>query len=236
MRRTVSATVRSGISRARARPGARPCARCPAGARGRSDGTPRCAPRGPGAAPRGAGCGRRARPPGWAAASVNYNPRMKVGIIGLSSVGQEHPLPAPDRRRRPPPPGGRPEARMGIARVPDARVETAGRDVQAEEEDAGHRGVRRRAGRGQGRGRGPRRPARAARRGRARARGARLRVRHGAPPRRLGRPAARRADARAGADPRRPGRGGAAPGAARRQHQEGRTARRTWPSARSSSR
>src|SRR5688572_31591379 len=47
---------------------------------------------------------------------------MKVGIIGLSSVGKStlfqlltgSPAPAP---------GGRPEARLGIARVPDRRLE-----------------------------------------------------------------------------------------------------------------
>src|SRR5688500_11669738 len=47
---------------------------------------------------------------------------MKAGLIGLPSVGKSTPFqlltgaPAP-------PPGGRPEPRMGIARVPDPRVE-----------------------------------------------------------------------------------------------------------------
>jgi ribosome-binding ATPase len=47
---------------------------------------------------------------------------MKVGVIGLSAVGKSTlfqlltGLPAP-------PPGGRPEARVGVARVPDVRVD-----------------------------------------------------------------------------------------------------------------
>jgi GTP-binding protein YchF len=47
---------------------------------------------------------------------------MKTGIIGLSSVGKStlfHLLTG----QSPAPPGGRPEARVGIARVPDARVD-----------------------------------------------------------------------------------------------------------------
>jgi GTP-binding protein YchF len=51
-----------------------------------------------------------------------YNPAMRAGIIGLPSVGKstlfELLTGAPT-----PPPGARPEARVGIARVPDARVE-----------------------------------------------------------------------------------------------------------------
>ncbi len=109
---------------------------------------------------------------------------------------------------------------MGIARVPDARVERLAEmykpkkktpatveyvDVPGVAKGEGAALVDLPALRG---------------RGRPRARGARLRVRHDAASRRLRRSHARRADARAGADPRRPGRGGAAPGEARLQHQE----------------
>ncbi len=48
---------------------------------------------------------------------------MKTGIIGLSAVGKStlfHLLTGQSAA----PPGGRPEARIGIARVPDARVDT----------------------------------------------------------------------------------------------------------------
>jgi GTP-binding protein YchF len=47
---------------------------------------------------------------------------MKVGIIGLSSVGKSTLFQLLTGAQAPAP-GGRPEARVGIARVPDARVE-----------------------------------------------------------------------------------------------------------------
>jgi len=47
---------------------------------------------------------------------------MKVGIIGLSSVGKSS-LFQLLTGAAPAAPGGRPEARMGVARVPDARIE-----------------------------------------------------------------------------------------------------------------
>ena len=63
-------------------------------------------------------------------------PGMKAGILGLSLVGKSTlfqlltgaPSPAP---------GSRPEARVGVARVPDPRVETLGGHLQPEEEDPG---------------------------------------------------------------------------------------------------
>jgi ribosome-binding ATPase len=51
-----------------------------------------------------------------------YNPGMKVGIIGLSSVGKST-LFSLLTGAAAPAPGGRPEARLGVARVPDARVD-----------------------------------------------------------------------------------------------------------------
>jgi len=47
---------------------------------------------------------------------------VKVGIIGLSSVGKST-LFQLLTGTGPPPPGGRPEARLGMARVPDLRVD-----------------------------------------------------------------------------------------------------------------
>ena len=51
-----------------------------------------------------------------------YNPPVKVGIIGLSSVGKST-LFQLLTGAGPAAPTGRPEARVGIARVPDPRVE-----------------------------------------------------------------------------------------------------------------
>lgn len=54
---------------------------------------------------------------------------MKVGIIGLSSVGKSTLFQLLTGAEAPAP-GGRPEPRLGIARVPDARVETLARMYQ----------------------------------------------------------------------------------------------------------
>jgi ribosome-binding ATPase len=58
-----------------------------------------------------------------ASGSGSYNPcLMKVGIIGLSSVGKST-LFQLVTGAPPAPPSGRPEPRVGVARVPDVRIE-----------------------------------------------------------------------------------------------------------------
>ena len=145
---------------------------------------------------------------------------MKVGIIGLPYVGKSTLFQLLTGARQP--------AAGGTARGASGHRPRAGRagggpgrDVPAQEEDAGHRRVRGRARRRQGRGLGPGGPARPARRGCAGSRGARLRIRRRAPSRGLGGPPARRADAGAGADPGRPGHRRAPDREAGREHQEG---------------
>ena len=146
---------------------------------------------------------------------------MKAGIIGLSSVGKSTlfqlltGLPAA-------PPGGRAEPRLGVARVPDSRAWTAGRPLSARRSRPSPPSSTWTC-RGWRKGEGAALVDLPALRGvdALLARGPRLRVGPRPPPRRLGRPAARREDARPRADPGRPGRGGEAPRAARGQHQEG---------------
>lgn len=72
---------------------------------------------------------RRCRPPGEGRRVQRYDPLMKAGLIGLSSSGKSTLFslltgaPAP-------PPGGRPEARVGIAPVPDSRVDALAKMYQ----------------------------------------------------------------------------------------------------------
>ena len=154
---------------------------------------------------------------------------MKAGIIGLPSVGKSTlfqlltgaPAPAP---------GSRPEARLGIARVPDPRVDRLAEMYKPQEEDLRHRRVRRRPRHGEGGGLRARRPAGPARGGRARPRGPGVRVRRRAPPRRLGRPRAGRPDARPRADSRRPRLRRAAARDGSRPTSRRRARPRTWPS------